>query len=191
MAKENKTKYAILGVLSIKPGSGYDIKKFCDKSIAHFWNENYGHIYPVLKQLEQDGWVCKTTEISESKMRNIYNITDLGKQKLIEWLSVPPEIMQARYEFLLKMFFSHYISADIVIERLEKSIEHCKNIQKQYKEIEKSFQNKLNDTEYCSKDLPYRYLTLRYGILNLESDIRWCEESIELIKLSNIKEETL
>ncbi|MCI1969657.1 MAG: PadR family transcriptional regulator, partial [Clostridium luticellarii] len=27
MAKINKTKYAILGMLNIMPGSGYDIKK--------------------------------------------------------------------------------------------------------------------------------------------------------------------
>ncbi len=51
MATTNKSRYALLGVLCMKPGSGYDIKKFCDKTISHFWNENYGHIYPVLKQL--------------------------------------------------------------------------------------------------------------------------------------------
>jgi hypothetical protein len=26
----------------MKPGSGYDIKNFCDKTISHFWNENFG-----------------------------------------------------------------------------------------------------------------------------------------------------
>ncbi len=36
--------------IPMKPGSGYDIKKFCDKAISYFWNENFGHIYPVLKQ---------------------------------------------------------------------------------------------------------------------------------------------
>ena len=55
----NKTKYAILGVLDTFPGSGYDIKKYCDKSISYFWNENFGHIYPVLKQMENEGLVSK------------------------------------------------------------------------------------------------------------------------------------
>lgn len=51
MAKVNKTKYySLLGILSNRPGSGYDIKKMCDSSIGHFWNENFGHIYPVLKR---------------------------------------------------------------------------------------------------------------------------------------------
>ncbi|TMC59560.1 MAG: PadR family transcriptional regulator [Chloroflexota bacterium] len=39
MAKENKSKYAVLGVLSRCPGSGYDIKKFMEQSTSNFWNE--------------------------------------------------------------------------------------------------------------------------------------------------------
>jgi len=189
LAKESKTKYAILGVLSLRPRSGYDIKKFCDDSIAHFWSENYGHIYPVLKQLEQDEWVEKTTEINENKLRNVYTITELGKQMLIEWLSVTPDIPQARYEFLLKMFFSQYISTDIVIERLQKSIEFCKEMKAQYEGIESRAKDKLDDDKYCDSGLSYRYLTVRYGILNLESTIRWCEESISIVKSIKIKEE--
>ena len=52
MPKENKTKYAILGLLSLAPMSGYDIKIITDNSIGHFWNENFGHIYPVLGRME-------------------------------------------------------------------------------------------------------------------------------------------
>jgi DNA-binding PadR family transcriptional regulator len=189
MAKENKTKYAILGVLSVRPGSGYDIKKFCDSSIAHFWNENYGHIYPVLNQLEKDGWVEKTTEINKSKLKNIYNITKLGEEKLIEWLSISPEAPQARYEFLLKMFFSQHISADIVLERLEKSIEYCNIMLERYKDIEKRSKEKMTESACCDSGITYRHLTLRYGILNTEASLKWCEESIEFLKKFIKKEE--
>ncbi|MGA9048227.1 MAG: PadR family transcriptional regulator, partial [Dehalococcoidia bacterium] len=47
MPKINKTKYAILGLLSLKPASGYDLKKTVDWNIGFFWNENFGHIYPI------------------------------------------------------------------------------------------------------------------------------------------------
>lgn len=59
MANVNKTRFAILGILNNMPGSGYDIKKNCDTGIAYFWNENFGHIYPVLKQMERDGVITK------------------------------------------------------------------------------------------------------------------------------------
>ena len=44
MAKENKSKYAVMGVLSICPASGYDIKKFMECSTSNFWSESYGQI---------------------------------------------------------------------------------------------------------------------------------------------------
>ncbi|MDS0525904.1 PadR family transcriptional regulator [Clostridium sp. SHJSY1] len=67
MAKTNKTKYALLGALSLMSGSGYDIKKFCDSSIGHFWNENYGHIYPVLQKMEQEELITKQVEQTEGR----------------------------------------------------------------------------------------------------------------------------
>lgn len=183
MAKENKTKYAILGVLSIKPASGYDIKKFCDQSIAHFWNENYGHIYPVLKQLERDGWVEKVTEVNEGKLRHVYHITELGKEKLIEWLRLPAEVPQARYEFLLKMFFAKDIEPQTVIDKLTQSKTFCQAILEQYRVITERLKEGLEGTSK-DKRLIYWYSTVRYGIYNMEATIRWCEESIELIRSS-------
>jgi DNA-binding PadR family transcriptional regulator len=86
MAKENKTKYALLGVLSLGPASGYDIKKYCDVSIAHFWNENYGHIYPVLRQMEAEGLVDRKTEMNEGKARHVYHMTEQGRTVLLDCL---------------------------------------------------------------------------------------------------------
>jgi DNA-binding PadR family transcriptional regulator len=49
--REVKSKYAILGMLSIAPMSGYDIKKQVETSISNFWSESYGQIYPALRNL--------------------------------------------------------------------------------------------------------------------------------------------
>ncbi|AKA68713.1 PadR family transcriptional regulator [Clostridium scatologenes] len=72
MAKINKTKYALLGVLTLSSGSGYDIKKFCDSSIGHFWNENYGHIYPVLKKMEEEELITKKLNEQKEDHQKIY-----------------------------------------------------------------------------------------------------------------------
>ena len=81
MAKENKSKYAVLGVLSICPGSGYDIKKFMEQSTSNFWNESYGQIYPILKQLVEEGLAASHAEKQEGKPEKyIYTLTEQGKQ---------------------------------------------------------------------------------------------------------------
>jgi len=83
MAKENKSRYALLGILSICPGSGYDIKKFMEQSTGNFWNESYGQIYPMLKQLVDEGLATSRTEKHEGKPeRYVYALTDKGLQAL-------------------------------------------------------------------------------------------------------------
>ena len=56
------TPNALLGLLSLGPMSGYDIRQLIPQSIGHFWSESYGQIYPGLKRLAAAGLVEKKTE---------------------------------------------------------------------------------------------------------------------------------
>jgi DNA-binding PadR family transcriptional regulator len=48
---------AILGFLSIRPLSGYDLKRTFDQSVRHFWSADQAAIYRMLGELEADGLV--------------------------------------------------------------------------------------------------------------------------------------
>ena len=50
----SSTDYAILGMLTLRPMSGYDIRATIGESIAYFWTESYGQIYPTLKRLTKE-----------------------------------------------------------------------------------------------------------------------------------------
>lgn len=181
MPKINKTRYAILGVLSIKPGSGYDIKKFCDKGISYFWNENFGHIYPVLKQMEAEEIITKTVEYNEGKpMRNVYSVTQKGLEELTEWLMQPTESTPARLELLLKLTFARNIPADKVIEEME--LIKQKHVQRlaQYEKIEKDFNS--DEKTRMDRGYPYWLATIRYAVYDARFRIQWCEETIQNIK---------
>ncbi|HEX9063345.1 MAG TPA: PadR family transcriptional regulator [Clostridia bacterium] len=180
MSKINKTKYALLGILSVRPGSGYDIKKRCDYSISHFWNENYAHIYPVLKTMENEGLVVKETEQSPGRPpKNIYSITEKGREELNEWLLKPVEETPARSEFLLKLFFSSGIPLDKTIERLRDGMEKAK---KEFEELVRTEENLTSDEQLKNnKSFPMWLATLRYGKYNAEAGIKWCEETISML----------
>lgn len=181
MPKANKTKYAILGVLSMKSGSGYDIKKFCDKEISYFWNENFGHIYPVLRQMEAEEVITKTVEQNEGKpTRNVYSITPKGWGELTEWLMQPTENTPARLELLLKLTFARNIPAGKVIEEMEQIRQ--KHIQRleQYEEIEKEFNS--DEKTRIDRGYPYWLATLHYAVYDARFRIQWCEETIRNIR---------
>lgn len=86
--KDRKSKYAILGMLSIEPMSGYDIKKEIQESISYFWTESYGQIYPVLKSLVAEKLVTKTVQKGVGKPdRHVYSLTERGRKELQTWLA--------------------------------------------------------------------------------------------------------
>ncbi len=89
MALKNKSMYAISGILNLSPSTGYDIKKYSDKVLSGFWNENFSHIYPTLKMMLQDGMIeVVFKEENEKKVR--YGITEKGKQELENGFSKRP-----------------------------------------------------------------------------------------------------
>ena len=69
----------ILGFLSMKPLSGYDLKKLFDMSAAYFWPADQTQIYRTLKKLAKDGWIeFKEQSKGETVDRKVYAITEKG-----------------------------------------------------------------------------------------------------------------
>lgn len=181
MAKINKTQYAILGILTQMSGSGYDIKKACDSSIAYFWNENYGHIYPVLKKMENEELITKQVEQTKGRPpRNVYSITEKGREKLHKWIMQPVENVPIRSELLLKIFWSKDIPMENIIEKISKKKEDCENNLKQYLVAETLL--KSNKHHIDKKNLILWLSTINFGKYHEESEIKWCEETIRSLK---------
>ncbi len=180
MPKINKTKYAILGLLSLNPASGYDLKKTVDWNIGFFWNENFGHIYPILKKLEKDGLVKKLTRQSGNyHAKNVYTLTTAGKREFLDWLRESPEETPVRNEMLLKLFFGrqndrHEVESMIMAERKKNE-----ELLKIYGEVAKKI------SAIKSDDYPYWNYTLKFGIRRSEMIISWCNETLELLKKKN------
>jgi PadR family transcriptional regulator AphA len=106
--------HTILGIISLAPCSGYDLKAACE------WGEiglvsmlSYGSIYPRLKQLEQQGLIEIQQASNEGRRRKVYELTTRGWQELIEWLELPAEYpFPMEDELLLKMLFWGATGAD-------------------------------------------------------------------------------
>jgi DNA-binding PadR family transcriptional regulator len=179
MAKENKSKYAILGMLSTGPMSGYALKKAIEQSVANFWNESYGQIYPMLKQLAHEGFTTSHAEKQEGKPeRYVYTLTDRGREELHRWLTEPIEYMIERNELLLKLFFGQQapIATNIV------HVQEFRNIQTRlldkYTGIAEYMQLHCSD----QPELLYQLITVRFGQHRTQALIDWCDETLDTLK---------
>jgi DNA-binding PadR family transcriptional regulator len=165
----------LLGLLTIQPMSGYDLGQTIRGSVGHFWNESYGQIYPNLKKLAADGFVSSKTERQKGKPdRHIYSITKKGRERLANWLAVPPQPEIPRNELLLKLFFGVQTSPQILIGYLEHMIQSETAILKELTRIEHEIL--AQNQQY--PDVPYWKMASHFGQFELEAHVRWAEETL-------------
>ncbi len=175
-SRENKSKYAILGMLSFSAKSGYEISKMIQNSTAFFWSESDGQLYPLLKRLSQEGLITQK-EIKEQgqRQKKIYEITDEGMKILIDWQKRDPSTFNIRNEFLLQLFFGHNLSHT---ENIEK-IKHYKIELLQTAKIFDAIEKQIKDH---SRFPTYLLLSLSYGQKSLVAEINWCDDAITLLQ---------
>jgi PadR family transcriptional regulator, regulatory protein AphA len=98
---------AILGFLTIRPLSGYDIKRYFDASVRHFWSADQAAIYRALADLEAESLVGhERVEQQTRPDRKVFHITQAGTAVLDAWLRLPAPPVVRREPLLLKLFFA-------------------------------------------------------------------------------------
>lgn len=118
--------YAILGLLSYKPLTGYDLKKIMQDSPFMYWSGNNNQIYKALLELHNEGYV--TNEIFHqdgSPSKKVYTITDAGLAKLKRWTLSLPEAPEARNTFLVQLAWTAQLNnneIDLLLTKYEQEV---------------------------------------------------------------------
>ena len=173
--KKSKTRFAVLGILSYGPMSGYDIKKFYEQNVAGFWRESYGQIYPILKRLAQEELAIRSVQKQEGKPdRHIYAITEKGREELQRWLVEPTGRHRGRHEILLKLMFGRQISIEENITQIKRFRDRQISELKEIESIKAYFEHQ----EVVDPNLPFWRLAFGYGEHVNRAYIKWAEEAI-------------
>lgn len=91
----------ILGILSEKPHSGYEIKRHFEEYFSFFFDASYGTIYPTLSKMEKLNLITKESVRQEGKPdKNVFTITSAGLDQFHAYLQSPAEKDVLRSDFL-------------------------------------------------------------------------------------------
>jgi PadR family transcriptional regulator AphA len=170
------TSYAVLGLLTFGPKSGYDVLKLAEQSIAHFWSPAKSHVYTELKRLARLGLATEERVEQESRPnKRVYAITDEGRETLELWLTEgADESDHVRSSFTVRMFFGNLASRSSIIARVE---EQRRNAERTLEEL-KATEARIKDDE--ARFFPY--LTLKAGLAHNEAEIRWADETLDALR---------
>ncbi len=182
--KVSTTQFALLGLLGMGPGSGYDLKQRAEANIGHFWSESYGQIYPTLKQLEAKGMAKCSVKTQPGKPdRRVYTITCAGSEALAGWLAEPPSAESFRSALLLKLFFGDRTAPEISATHVSRLCSEELDRLKHYDDVEK-------DIRKCyagAAGMPFWLATLSYGRHRSRAIVEWADETLRGLKSGRTK----
>lgn len=166
--------YTALGMISIQPMSGYDIKKIIQQDTSFFWPNSDGQLYLTLNYCLEDG-LLTVHEEGRQRIRKIYTITDKGKQTLHEWLWQPPGQTQHRNEMVLKLFFANNTPTDILIKQIENYQHSIESKIKIFKNLRQQTHNFITNHDF------FWQLCLEQGYLQAKAELDWCQHCLQKI----------
>jgi len=164
--------HSILGMLSIRPCSGYDLKAEFEKGGAALLSaSSFGSIYPHLKRLEQDGLIEAQEEGSDGRHKKVYELTAQGWQELANWLEQASEYpVPMRDELLLKMLFWGSANKERItlIEQLQARREESLDLLHYIEDWQR------NGSAFVDE---YNALVFSYMRVRLESELAWIAQT--------------
>ncbi|MGQ5709674.1 PadR family transcriptional regulator [Lactobacillus sp. PSON] len=171
MPKKRILPYIIMGILKQNPNSTgkFVTTQFTDE-IGEFWKASHSQIYPELKKMLADNWIQTLPSKSNSKEIH-YSLTELGKQKLDEWIKQPLTELPINHDlFSLKLFFINDKS-DPRIEKLITEEKALLNKQLAHLKIRKKllFENNYQNNYG-------HYLILTRAISRIDGQLKWLEQ---------------
>jgi DNA-binding PadR family transcriptional regulator len=164
---------AALGLLAQSPGSGYDLLKRFQKSMANVWPATQSQLYGELNKLAEAGLI----EVSDvgPRGRKEYRVTDAGRAELVRWITNPQDDPPWRRPDLLRVFLLGEIPAEDARKYVAAFAEHANS---ELKRLEQ-----LNDSIDWHKDdgLFYGRAALEYGLRNAVMEEQWAHWLITAI----------
>jgi len=177
MPKQNTSEFALLGLLSQQPSSGYDLRSKTEKQLGHFWSESYASIYPMLKRLLERGLVQRyQVEQADKPDKWVYSITEEGLKAFRSWLSDEIHPMPPRDILLMKVYFGSLSSNEELVRHIEL---YRADLMDELGTNEQRIATIRQSTDNSSS--VYQLLTLSHSIHSTRAMLAWCKSALEIL----------
>jgi PadR family transcriptional regulator AphA len=172
--RQSRSRYVILGILSIRPCSGYDIRKAISQSTSFFWTESPGQLYPALEAMVKSGEVKRVEVPDSGRGRVEYRITAAGRRAFAAWMKLPYQPTVERNELLLKLFFGRLAEPAVTRGLLLQAREEAEA----FSAARTGIQQQLAQENHPPQTAFHVGATLRLGLRLAHAHLQWCEEEL-------------
>ena len=111
--------YAVLGLLDLKPWTGYELTHQAQRSLRYAWPKSERLLYSEPKKLVDLGYATTYKEERGNRSRNVYEITAEGHDVLSDWTSSRTQPPRFEVEALLRLLFADHGTIEDVNRALD------------------------------------------------------------------------
>ncbi|WP_296284860.1 PadR family transcriptional regulator [uncultured Acinetobacter sp.] len=179
--------HVLLTSLIEKPSTGFELARRFDRSMGFFWNATHQQIYRELNGMQKKGWISTLEDQSDTGRKKTYQVEQLGRIELTEWLVKQGQPAQLREEIMVRLRVEAQLGGNSVLPELERHLElHRENL-KLYQQI---FAKDFAHTDDQDRTLYIHKMILQLGI-DLENGwIKWLKQVISQLKIFENQENT-
>ena len=176
-------KCTILGLLSLQPASGYDIKRMIDRSVYFIWNVTGPQIYTTLRTLRNEGLIASESIPQVGKPdKQIHTITEKGKRVLQEFANQPIRAAVTRDEVLLRVFLGNFAEEETILREIAAFLDRIKHERMYMEATEERIKAHPGVRE---KERRFQLLSLRLKVAQyrvMEQELaKFCQEENKLL----------
>lgn len=176
-------KYALLGMIAERPGSGYTLRK----RFFAYLKPTLSQVYRTLADMTGEGLVdFNKVDQDNAPNKKVYYITETGKEALDRWLkdAMPSrEWLTQRHvlPYLTQVWFSYRVDPEEVVKNLETYKAELLH-RLEWMDVESGVINKRSKSLNKGLDTLFRDLSIKGGAMELEAIVKWMDYSIEKIR---------
>jgi DNA-binding PadR family transcriptional regulator len=124
-----RLEYLILGLLSLRPASGYSMHKWLNSGNGQYigYRAQLPQVYRALAKLAERNWVVFDTDETPGRPdAKVYRLTELGRDELLNWANSPyePTPRPMDPDFMLRFIFGGQFGPGIAINVLRTELEY-------------------------------------------------------------------
>src|SRR2546429_6391992 len=169
---------AILGCLTERPMTGYELAKTFDSSIGFFWKTDHQQIYRELSRLRTRGYIQGREVVQSGKPNKlVYTLTPDGRAAFRHWAARPSTPASIKDDLLVRLYALDSVNIDPLRDDLMARLEHHRDRCARYERIlGKRFPEGTADVADLGK-----LLALRLGVRHERAVVEWCEEALQAL----------
>lgn len=171
-------RHEILGLLSYRPNTGYELTKQINSEGLFFWQAQQSQVYREIAKLEQEGLIAPNEESTANK--KVFVTTEKGEEELINWVNTTDikTALEVRNPLIMRMFFASRGDKEHIIKELEEYKAECKRMLEVIAENKDELQDLAND----KLDAVFFSLNSYYGVGFYTFSIEWADKCLAILK---------